>query len=634
LALQKIIFRPGINREGTDYSNEGGWFNSNLVRFRKGLPEKIGGWTKNTTNTFKSTGRALHAWVSLAGTKFIGLGATWKYYILEGANFYDITPIRVTTGANEISFAKVANGDATLTVTDTAHGAVQNDFVTYSGCVSLGGNITANVLNQEYQIATIVNSNSYTIEAKDTNGDEVTAAAGDSGDGQGTIIGAYQINVGLDVYAPSTGWGVGTWGSGTFGSSSALDFSSQLRLWSHDNFGEDLVINPRMGGVYYWDTSAKTLGTDRAAALSDLSGANLAPTKALQVLVSDIDRHVICFGADPLNDGGTARTGTIDPMFIAWSDQENITEWEPKATNTAGSFRLSAGSAIVGATRARQETLIWTDTSLYAMSFVGQPFTFSVNLVNEGVGLVGPNAMINTPKGVFWMDKKGFYSYGGNIQQLQCSVDAYVFGDLNQTQNYQIFGFVNKAFDEVGWFYCSGESTVLDRYVVYNYEEGTWVIGNLTRTCWLDEGIFADPKATYSSSDVGYLYDHETGNDADGSAMTDVFIESSDFDIDPAGDQFQFISKIIPDIKFTGSGSTGTGGQTAEIVLKKRNYPGEDLTTAVTGSCTSNTTKIDTRVRGRQAVLRIQSNDDDTTKTGMSFRVGAMRLDIKPDGMR
>lgn len=633
MALQKIIFRPGINKEGTDYSNEGGWFNSNLVRFRKGLPEKIGGWAKTTTSSFKSTGRALHAWVSLAGTKFIGLGATWKYYILEGAGFYDITPIRSTTAAGDVTFS-ATNGDATITVSDTAHGAVQNDFVTFSGAVSLGGNITAAVLNQEYQIATVVNANSYTIEAKDTSGSTVTANASDTGNGGSSVVGAYQINVGLDVYVPSTGWGIGTWGSGTFGSAGTLGLTNQLRLWSHDNFGEDLVINPRMGGIYYWDTSAKTLGTDRAVALSDLSGANLTPTKALQVLVSDIDRHVICFGADPLNDGGTARTGTIDPMFIAWSDQENITEWEPKSTNTAGSFRLSAGSAIVGATRARQETLIWTDTSLYAMSFVGQPFTFSVNLVNEGVGLVGPNAMINTPKGVFWMDKKGFYSYSGNIQQLQCSVDAYVFGDLNQTQNYQIFGFVNKAFDEVGWFYCSGESTVLDRYVVYNYEEGTWVIGNLTRTCWLDEGIFPDPKATYSSSDVGYLYDHETGNDADGSAMTDVFIESSDFDIDPAGDQFQFISKIIPDIKFTGSGSTGTGGQTAEIVLKKRNYPGEDLTTAVTGSCTSNTTKIDTRVRGRQAVLRIQSNDDDTTKTGMSFRIGAMRLDIKPDGMR
>jgi hypothetical protein len=633
LALQKIIFKPGINREGTDYSNEGGWFNSNLVRFRKGLPEKIGGWQKSTTNTFKSTGRALHAWVSLAGTKFIGLGATWKYYILEGSNYYDITPIRATTSAGDVTFS-ATNGDATITVADTSHGAVQNDFVTFSGAATLGGLITANVLNQEYQIATIVNANSYTIEAKNTDGDTVTANASDSGNGGGSTVGAYQINVGLDVYVPSTGWGIGTWGSGTFGSAGTLGLTNQLRLWSHDNFGEDLVINPRMGGIYYWDTSAKTLGTDRAVSLSDLSGANLPPTKALQVLVSDIDRHVICFGADPLNDGGTARTGTLDPMFIAWSDQENITEWEPKATNTAGSFRLSAGSAIVGAVRARQETLVWTDTSLYAMSFIGQPFTFSVNLVNEGVGLVGPNAMINSPKGVFWMDKKGFYNYGGNIQQLPCSVDAYVFNDLNQTQNYQIFGFLNKAFDEVGWFYCSGDSTVLDRYVVYNYEEGTWVIGNLTRTCWLDEGIFSEPKATYSSSDVGYLYDHETGNDADGSAMTDVFIESSDFDIDPAGEQFQFISKIIPDIKFTGSGSTGTGGQTAEVVLKKRNYPGEDLTTATTSSCTSNTTKIDTRVRGRQAVLRIQSNDDDTTKTGMSFRVGAMRLDIKPDGMR
>ena len=501
-------------------------------------------------------------------TKFIGLGATWKYYILEGANFYDITPLR-DTNTGTATFTS-ASGSSTITVTDSSHGAVQNDFVTFSGAAILGSsNITAAVLNQEYQIATIVNANSYTIEAKDTSGATVTANATVSGGGGGSTVAKYQINVGLDVYAPSTGWGVGTWGSGTFGSSSALDFSNQLRLWSHDNFGEDLVINPRMGGVYYWDTSAKTLGTDRAVALSDLSGANLAPTKALQVLVSDIDRHVICFGADPLNDGGTARTGTIDPMFIAWSDQENITEWEPKATNTAGSFRLSAGSAIVGAVRARQETLIWTDTSLYAMSFVGQPFTFSVNLVNEGVGLVGPNAMINTPKGVFWMDKKGFYSYSGNIQQLPCSVDAYVFSDLNQTQNYQIFGFLNKAFDEVGWFYCSGNSTVLDRYVVYNYEEGTWVIGNLTRTCWLDEGIFPVPKATHSSSDVGYLYDHETGNDADGSAMTDVFIESSDFDIDPAGEQFQFISKIIPDIKFTGSGSTGTGGQTAEGCFEK-----------------------------------------------------------------
>ena len=630
MPLQKLLFRPGINREGTDYSNEGGWFNSNLVRFRKGLPEKIGGWAKNTTNTFKSTARALHAWVSLAGTKFLGIGATWKYYIKEGANFYDITPLRVTTSAGDVTFS-ATNGDATITVTDSSHGAVQNDFVTFSGAASLGGLITAAVLNQEYQIATVVNANSCTIEAKDTSGATVTANASDSGNGGSSVVGAYQINVGLDVYIPSTGWGIGTWGSGTFGSAGTLGLTNQLRLWSHDNFGEDLIINPRAGGIYYWDTSAKTLGTDRGVALSDLSGANLTPTVALQTLVSDVDRHVICFGADPIS--GSSRTGSIDPLNIAWCDQENITEWEPKSTNTAGSFKLSAGSSIIGAARARQETLVWTDTSLYSMTFVGQPFTFSVNLVNEGVGLVGPNAMINTPKGVFWMDKKGFYTYTGAVQQLPCTVDAHVFDDINDTQTHQIFGFVNKAFDEVGWFYCSSGETVIDKYVVYNYEENVWTIGELTRTSWLDEGIFSVPIGTYSSSNTGYLYDHETGDDADGSAMTNVFIESSDFDLGE-GDDFSFISKIIPDIKFTGTASTGSAGQTAEVVLKRRNYPGESLTTAVTSSCTSVTTKIDTRVRGRQAVLRIQSNDDDTTVTGMSFRVGAMRIAIQPDGRR
>ena len=630
MPLQKLLFRPGINREGTDYSNEGGWFNSNLVRFRKGLPEKIGGWAKNTTNTFKSTARALHAWVSLAGTKFLGIGATWKYYIKEGANFYDITPLRATTSAGDVTFS-ATNGDATITVTDSSHGAVQNDFVTFSGAATLGGLITAAVLNQEYQIATVVNANSYTIEAKDTSGATVTANASDSGNGGSSVVGAYQINVGLDVYIPSTGWGIGTWGSGTFGSAGTLGLTNQLRLWSHDNFGEDLIINPRAGGIYYWDTSAKTLGTDRGVALSDLSGANLTPTVALQTLVSDIDRHVICFGADPIS--GSSRTGSIDPLNIAWCDQENITEWEPKSTNTAGSFKLSAGSTIIGAARARQETLVWTDTSLYSMTFVGQPFTFSVNLVNEGVGLVGPNAMINTPKGVFWMDKKGFYTYTGAVQQLPCTVDAHVFDDINDTQTHQIFGFVNKAFNEVGWFYCSSGETVIDKYVVYNYEENVWTIGELTRTSWLDEGIFSVPMGTYSSSNTGYLYDHETGDDADGSAMTNVFIESSDFDLGE-GDDFSFISKIIPDIKFTGTASTGSAGQTAEVVLKRRNYPGESLTTAVTSSCTSVTTKIDTRVRGRQAVLRIQSNDDDTTVTGMSFRVGAMRIAIQPDGRR
>ena len=625
MPLQKYVFRPGINKEGTAYSNEGGWFNSNLIRFRKGLPEKIGGWQKASTDSFKSTGRALHAWVDLAGTKFLGLGTTWKYYVLEGSTYNDVTPIRATT-TNGIVFA-ATNGSTTITATDSNHGAIINDFVTISGAASLGGLITAEVLNQEYQITSVPSVNTFTFTAT------ATANGSDTGNGGSGADAAYQINVGLDVYVPSTGWGSDYWGSGTWGSVSALGANSQLRLWSHDNFGEDLLMCVRGAGVFYWDASSGT--NNRAVALSALTSANLTPTSALQIMVSDIDRHVICFGADPLNDSGTARTGAIDPMFIAWSDQENVEQWEPLATNTAGSFRLSAGSAIVGAIRARQETLIWTDTSLYSMTFVGQPFTFAINLVNEGVGLVGPNAMVNTPKGVFWMDKKGFYSYSGQVQELPCTVDDYVFSDLNQTQSYQIFGFVNKAFNEVGWFYCSGTNTVLDKYVTYNYEENVWMIGELSRTCWLDEGIFSDPKATSSSSDyVGYLYNQESGVDNDGVAMTDVFIESSDFDIDPGGEDYQFISKIIPDIKFTGNVATGATGQNVDIVVKRRNFPGEELTTAVTSSCTSVTTKIDTRVRGRQAVLRIQSNDTDTTAVGTSFRVGAMRMDYKPDGTR
>jgi len=630
MPLQKFIFRPGVNREGTDYSNEGGWFDANLIRFRKGLPEKIGGWAKNTLNTFQATGRAMHAWVNLSLTKYLGLGTTWKYYIQEGDVFNDITPLRATTSAGDVTFS-ATNGDATITVTDSSHGAVQNDFVTFSGAATLGGTITATVLNQEYQIATVVNVNSYTIEAKDTDGAEVTANSSDSGNGGSSVVGAYQINVGLDVYVESSGWGAGLWSAGTWGSLSALSDTNQLRLWSHDNFGEDLIMNVRYGGIYYWDTSAKTLGTDRAVALSDISGANLAPTKALTTLVSDIDRHVICFGADPIS--GSARTGSIDPMFIAWSDQENAAEWEPKSTNTAGSFRLSAGSSIVGAVRARQETLVWTDTSLYSMTFVGQPFTFATNLVNEGVGLIGPNAAINTPKGVFWMDKKGFYNYTGQINDVPCSVQNYVFSDFEEGQSYQVFGFLNKEFDEVGWFYCSSGETVIDRYVVFNYAEEVWSIGQLTRTAWLDEGIFSNPMATYSSSDTGYLYNHETGNDADGSPMDNVYIESSDFDIDPAGEEFQQIRRVVPDIKFTGSGGSG---QTINVVLKKRDFPGESLSTNSTNTCTSTTTQINTRLRARQAALRIESDDDGTlgVRTGVGFRVGAMRLDIRPSGRR
>ena len=544
MPLTKFTFNPGINKEMTDLMDKGGWADGNLVRFRKGLPEKIGGWTKNTSNTFLGACRALLAWVSLSSTRFLGLGTNLKYYIKEGSNFDDITPIRSTTAAGDVTFS-ASNGDATITVTDTAHGAVANDFVTYSGAASLGGNITATVLNQEYQIATVVNANSYTIEAKDTSGDPVLAAAGDTGNGGSSTVGAYQINTGLNVYVPSTGWGVNGWGSGTWGSAAAANFANQLRLWSHDAFGEDLIINPRSGGVYYWDTSSGV--TTRAVDITSLSGSNLAPTVGLQTIVSDIDRHVIVLGADPIV--GSARTGSVDPLLIAFSSQESVTDWEPTATNTAGDIRLSSGSQIVGGLRARQEILIWTDTSLYSMQFIGAPFTFGVNLINENVGMISPNGAINAPDGIYWMARDGFYKYTGSVQRVSCSVLNYVLDDLNTTQSFKIFSFSNKEFNEIGWFYCSGSSNDIDRYVTYNYLENVWSIGELSRTAWLDEGIFNNPLATHGSENSSILYNQEDGSDADGSPMDNVFIESGDIDIDE-GNQFGFISRIIPDVKF------------------------------------------------------------------------------------
>jgi len=621
MPLTKLQFTAGINKEMTDLMDKGGWADGNLVRFRKGLPEKIGGWTKAVTSSYLGTGRALLAWVDLDYTKYIGLGTTFKYYVNAGSDYFDVTPIRATT-TNGIVFA-ATNGSATITATDDAHGAVVNDFVTFSGAVSLGGAITAAVLNQEYQVTAVPNANTFTFTAT------ATANGSDTGNGGSGADAAYQINVGLDVYVPSTGWGAGTWGAGTWGSASALSQTGQLRLWSHDAFGEDLIINPRAGGVYYWDESSGT--SARAVAISDLSGANLAPTKGLQTIVSDIDRHVIILGADPIV--GSARSGAIDPLLIAFSDQESVTDWNPTATNTAGSLRLSSGSQIVGGLRSRQEILIWTDTALYSMQFIGAPFTFGLNLVNENVGLISPNGMINAPDGVYWMARDGFYTYSGSVKRLVCSVLNYVLDDINNTQSFKTLAFTNREFNEVGWFYVSSSSEEIDSYVTYNYLEGAWSIGKLSRTAWMDDGVFEKPRATGKDSDGdNYLYIHESTDDDDGSPMDNVFIESGDIDIEE-GNQLAFISRIIPDVKFFGT--TPTDGQ-INFVLKTRNFPGESLTTNSTNNITSTTQQSFTRARGRQLVLRVQSDDDANTgsRTGFRWRLGANRIDVRTDGRR
>jgi|TARA_B100000902_G_C27315645_1_gene921133 hypothetical protein len=631
--LTTIQFRPGINRENTNYSNENGWFDGNLIRFAKGLPEKIGGWRKDNSNTFEGNCRALHGWTNLVGTKFLGLGTTVKYYVEEGGGFYDITPLRSITSAGDVTFA-ASNGSSTITATDSNHGLSVGDYVSFSGAASLGGLVTADVLNQEsaslnqsgFEVVSVPTVNTYTFTVP------VTANASDSGNGGSSVIGYYQLQIGLDAYVSGTGWGAGTWGESTFGSTSPLAFGNQLRLWSHDNFGEDLIINPRNGGVFYWDSSAGVSwatnpANNRAKNLTDLAGSNLAPTVGLVTLVSQVDRHAIVMGADPLNAAGTARTGTQDPLFIAFCDQENITEWEPKSTNTAGSLTLSEGSIIIGAQKSRQEILVWTDTALYSMQFVGPPFTFGVNLINKETGLIGPNAAIVTSKGVFWMAIDNFYVYTGTVQKIPCSVLSYVFNDLNISEAYKFHAFLNEEFDEVGWFYTSSGGTEIDRYVSYNYANNAWAYGQLSRTAWLDAGTEPYPRATGSN----YLYQHEFGYDNDGSPMTNVFIESSDMDIED-GDQFSFVSKLIPDVRFLNNSSDGQ----INFVLKTRNAPGETLTTNSTNVVAGDTAKVDLRSRSRQIAVRFESDDDASYpgNTDTGWRLGNNRIEIKPNGRR
>ena len=621
MPLSKFVFKPGIMREGTAYDNEGGWFDSNLVRFNAGRPEKIGGWQKDSINTFLGTCRALHSWVSLDGSKFLGLGTHLKYYILEGDTFNDVTPIRATT-TNGIVFS-ATNGSSTITATDSAHGAVSGDFVTLSGSASLGGLVTAAVLNQEYQILSVPTTSTFTFTAKDTSGNTITANSSDSGNGGSGVDGAFQINVGLDVYVQSTGFGSGKWNENTWGSVNALSKTNQLRNWSHDHFGEDLIIAVRNGQLFYWD---KTDGVqNRAVALTGISGASFVPTICLGVTVSETDRHVIVLGADPIV--GDARTGVLDPMLVSFSDQENPLQFEPLDTNTAGDLRLSEGSIIVGSVKARQETLIWTDTALYSMAFIGPPFTFGLNLINNNTGLISPNGAITSPNGVYWMGYDNFYVYNGSVQKVPCSVLNYVFDDLNSGQVYKINAFTNNAHDEIGWFYPSANAVEVDRYVVYDYNDNVWSYGELSRTAWLDEGTVDYPRAVSEN----YLYEHEFGFNDDGNPMTNVFIESSDFDIGD-GEQYAFFSKIIPDIKFLNNSGEGK----VNLVLKTRDFPGDTLTTNSTNAIASTTQQTHIRGRARQAVIRLESDDTNTNSSNddTGWRLGATRLDIKGDGRR
>ena len=728
MPLTKLQFRPGINQEVTSYSNEGGWRDCDKIRFRFGYPEKLGGWEKFSSSTYLGSARALHNWIALDGSNYLGVGTHLKYYIEEGGAFNDITPIRETTSAGDVTFA-ATNGSTTITVIDTGHGAVENDFVTFSGAASLGGNITAAVLNIEYQVVSVINANSYTITAS------VAANSSDSGNGGSSTVGAYQINVGLDSTVGGTGWGAGLYGGvaagalettinegGTFSDSdttltvtsgtgiAADDFilvdneimkvtnvstndltvvrahagtgansnvntaghgggnvatdaathangatvtlikgnansdndyfgwgdaasgglttTTQIRLWSHDNFGEDLLINARDSNIFYWDRS-NNLST-RAIELSTRTGTKTSvPQKAKQVLVSDQDRHVIVFGADGLgaNSSATQGDGVQDPLLIRFSSQENPIDFFPTATNTAGDLRLGAGSTFVQAVETKREILVWTDTALFSMRFIGPPFTFGLSQLASNITIMGPNAAVSTEDVVYWMGIDNFYVYAGQTQQLPCSVKQKVFGDFNRSESDKVTSGINSEFSEIFWFYPSANATENDKYVIYNYGEKVWYFGSLARTAWLDRGTRANPLAAGNQ----YIFNHEIGFDDDGSAMTS-FIESAAIDIGD-GDKFTYIRRVIPDLTFLGS--TNLSSPQAVFTVKSRRFPGAsfdntDSGTAI-GSISSDvetfTEQLHIRSRGRSFALRVES-----TALGTKWKLGSPRVDLRPDG--
>ena len=640
MPLTKLQFRPGVNRETTSYTNEGGWFDSDKVRFRAGLPEKIGGWVKTSIYSFLGICRALHTWVTLGGSRLTGVGTSEKYYINEGGQYYDITPLRVTTAAGDVTFTAL-NGSAVLTVTDAAHGAVVNDFVTFSGAVSLGGNITAAVLNQEYQITEIVDDSNYKVQARvaGTSIQSITvdgqlsptlvlADGSDTGNGGASVVGAYQINTGLTLAVAGTGWGAGTWGRSTWGSGITSTVTNELRVYTQDNFGEDLIFNVRDGNIYYWDVSAYALGTDRAVALSTLGTDATTPTVAKQVLVSDRDRHVIVFGCD-----SETNPGVQDPLLIRFSSQESLTTWTATVENTAGDLRVGVGSEIVCAVETRQQILVFTDVSLHAMQFLGPPFTFGIDQISENITIAGPLAAKAVDDMVFWMGVEEFYIYTGQVQKLPCTVRSYIFNDFNLEQKELVTAALNSSFGEVWWFYPSSASTEIDKYVIYNYEEQVWSYGSLVRTFWLDRGVNDYPMAAGTD---GYLYNQEFGlNDGSTSPASPItsFIESSQLSIGE-GTDFVFLTRLIPDVTFDASTDAAAS---LNMTLQTRNFPGGNYlqtnASAVTQTATTPveqfTTEAFVRLRGRSFALKVDSSTAD-----IQWRLGTPRVEVRPDGRR
>lgn len=617
--LQQLKIVPGVNRENTRYASEGKWYESDKVRFRQGTPEQIGGWIKQSTATFLGICRSLFSWVTLASLKLIGVGTNLKFYISRDGIYYDITPIRASSVINNNPFS-VTSGSSTVTVTDTGHGAIVGDFVTFSGASTVGGLD----LNAEYQITVYIGADTYKFEASGTAGSTTTG-------GGASVTAAYQINTGPDIQTPAYGWGAGYWGYSSWGNSTQA-MGVELRLWSQSNFGEDLIFGPRYGGIYYWDSSVGT-GT-RAVNVATMVGASSVPVVQQVLLISDVSRFVMAFGCNEIGSTG------LDPMLIRWSDQESYLEWYPQATNQAGSIRLSHGSEIFAAVQVRQEILVLTDTSLYSLQYVGAPVVWGSTLLADNITSGHPNG-ISVASGIaYWMGKDKFYMYDGRVQTLSCDLRQYVFGDFNQAQSYQVFASTNEAFNEVWWFYCSGASTVVDKYVVYNYVEKIWYYGTMGRTAWIDTGYYQYPIAATYNNQLVY---HENGV-VDGEGATDVainsYIVSSQFDIGD-GHNFAFVWRMLPDLTFRGSDETVTPQVTISLLPLQNSGSGYTVPPSVGGSNEAAvvrvgnftvdqfTGQINTRIRARQMSMKIES-----TTLGTQWQLGYPRIDLRPDGRR
>ena len=627
MPLQAIRFRPGVNREQTQYTSKtvgtasanfqvtAGWYASQNVRFRQGFPEKIGGWHPISTFTYQGVCRSLFNWSSLDGNYLIGVGTNLKFYINRGGTYYDITPVRgVSTLTNPFT---TVNTSTTVTVSHTAHGALVGDFVTFSGGSAVGG-LT---LNNQYQIQTIINANSYTITA--------ASAATSSATGGGTVTATYQINVGPAIEVPLVGWGAGYWGAGTWGTGTTSNVS--LRLWSQANFGQDLIFCPRGGAIYYWSYAG---GFSTAAVnATTLSGASDVPTIANFIFVSDASRFVFAFGANTLG------TSTQDPMLVRWSDQESVTQWTPAATNQAGDIRLSRGSQIIGCVQNRQEIVVFTDTSVYSFQYIGTPGVWGSNIIGDNISIMGQNAAVLAAGVTYWMGIDKFYKYSGTVTTLRCDLREYIYANINQSQSQQIFSGTNEGFNEVWWFYCSANSTTVDSYVIYNYQDDIWSYGQMARTAWIDSTALTYPIAgTYNNTLVYHEYglnDNTTGTDY----PIDSYIQSAEFDIQD-GDHFGFVKRIVPDVTFRKS-TTSNPQVTMTLIPMQNSGSGYNSPQATGGTniATINRTatapieqftgQVFIRLRGRQMIFQIEGN-----QLGLQWQLGTPRIEIQSDGRR